>query len=219
MFPWSVTAKAGMPISFAAATSSPTGLTAWSTLNCECTCKCVNGTSSKAEASPPAVLVGPASWAATFSEASKLATSSLGASYSTFSGSSNSGRTMTLRRTISKKQRAVADTSYAASWASPNPSPKSFKCSSVSVGHLNLPPRPPGMAQYSVPSSLESMRAFSVNGSGACPKRTSSAPATLTSNPMLWPMTYVACAASAMNSFMTWPSGKPSSCARAVVIP
>ena len=38
--------------------------------------------------------------------------------------------------------------------------------SSVSVGHLNCPPRPPGMAQKSVASFLESMTGLSVSFDG-----------------------------------------------------
>ena len=54
--------------------------------------------------------------------------------------------------------------------------------------------------------------AFSVNGS-ELPQAHQLGPGHIDVKSMLWPMTYVACAASAMNSSMTWPSGKPSSCA------
>ena len=122
----------------------------------------------------------------------KFASSSFGAWYFIFDTSTISGRWMTPSLQSSKKHRAVASTSYAASWASPNPFLKSFVYSSVSVGHLNLPPLPPGIAQNAVASSLESIDAMSVNTSKDCPNLCSSAPTIFTSNSMLCPMIYVA---------------------------
>ena len=175
-----------MPWLTAVSTSSPTLPTACKMLNWLCACRWMNGTSSLR-----ALAVFGAGWAvaAWGVVASKFAASSLGASYTMASRSSISGRWMTRRRHSSKKHLAVASTSYAASWASSNPVLKSLWWSSVSVGHLNWPPRPPGMAQKSVASFLESITGLSVSFSEGWANRWYSAPTMLTSNSMLWPTT------------------------------
>ena len=84
MFPWSVTAMAGMPMVFAAETNSPMELTACKTLNWEWTCKCEKGTSAKAAASAVEAAASPEGaswgWVPAASASAKLAFSKAGAS-------------------------------------------------------------------------------------------------------------------------------------------
>ena len=220
MLPRSVSPMAGISMATAADTRSWTLDVACRTLNWLWTCKWLNGISANAAASASEGLPAPSSVAVRCCCAcAKLASSSFGASYRTASPWTNPSRTMMPRWTRAKKHRAVASTSYAASWASPNPTPKSFSWSSVNVGHLNLPPFPPGMAQNSVASFLESITALSVTRSAAAPRRIHSAPTMFTSNSTLWPMTRSARSRSRPNSSNTACSGCPSFRARSVVMP
>ena len=89
------------------------------------------------------------------------------------------------RLIISKNTLPVAKTSNAALCASSKEALNNFVYNSVKVGHLNLPPRPPGIAQYSVVSSFF----VSINGLAANifskPQRNNSEPIILLSNSIL----------------------------------
>ena len=209
-----------MPSAFALATRVGISDVACNTENCVCTCRCVKGLSFVSITPPGVDFLAPLAidaWTSV-SRCAKLASASIGASYSTSSEEMPGAVAWIFCVINPKKQRAVAATSYAASWASPNPSPKSFWCNSVRVGHLNLPPFPPGSAQNWVEMSLVSSSAMPSKGMTSAPRRYSE-PTTWMSNPILWPTRYLDWMTSSRKICSISLRSCPSSKARLVEMP
>ena len=125
----------------------------------------------------------------------------------------------TSNRMSSKKQRLVASTSAVALWASAKGDWNKKECSSVRVGNLNFPPRPPGNCNKEAVISVQvSNIGMPAKGFSNC-MRKNSQPMMFKSKPTFCPTTNFVFCKTAWNSAKTSASGTPCAWANSVEIP